>query len=555
MIALFGGVVLVQLIRLQVVEHEHWSAIGRVGQTGVREVEPERGRIWDRNGALLAGNEPRFQVWIDRVAAENSMDIVARDIAPMLGLQPDAIRAALNGAQARVMLKTDVTVALGTQLLGQSVFGLEVVAYWRRDYPERALAASVLGFYNAEHKGYYGVEGFYDGVLAGEKQVFEVGQDVWRDPLPLTVPPETLATTGADLVLTIDRTVQMIVEEELARALETTGAQSGTIIVMDPRTGEILAMASLPGYDPNTYTDTASSDPKRFVNPAVSGLYEPGSVFKIITLAAALDSGMVTPETTYEDTACLEVGGQTLCNWDRKEHGVISMVDMMAKSLNVGAATLSTRMGAQTFYHYVRAFGFSQLTGIDLQAEAAGSVRVPTDVDWYESDLGTNAFGQGLSATPLQVITAVAAAANEGRMVRPHVVKAIAEVDRVREAQLVEIGRPIRPETAHTLTAVLAEAVLREVPQAQVPGYRIAGKTGTAQIPIPGGYDDPWTIGSFVGYGPASDPQLIILTRLDRPTVSPWGSNTAAPLFQRVATRLFKVLGIPPDDAAVASGP
>jgi cell division protein FtsI/penicillin-binding protein 2 len=554
MIVVFGGAVFVQLIRLQVVEHAHWSDIAHAGQTASREVEPERGRIWDRNGVLLAGNRPRAQVWIDYQAATGDAENLARlmrDVAPMLDLQPDEIRALLNGAQARLMLKTDLDAALGDQLAALNVRGLEVVSYWRRDYPEHTLAASVLGFYNAEHKGYYGLEGFYDSALAGEKRVIDEDQDVWRDPLPLNVPPDSFAPPGADLILTLDRTAQLIVEEELSLALEKTGAERGTIIALDPRTGEILAMASAPGYDPNTYTDTASQDPNRFVNPAVSGLYEPGSVFKIITLAAALDAGLVTPYTTYVDTACLEVGGQTLCNWDRKDHGVASMVDMMAKSLNVGAATLSTRLGAPTFYSYVRAFGFAQLTGVDLQAEAVGKVRVPTDVDWYESDLGTNAFGQGLSATPLQMISAVAAVANDGRLVRPHVVKAIVEGEHVRDARLVETSRPIRPETAHTLTEVLVEAVAREVPQAQVPGYRIAGKTGTAQIPVPGGYDDPWTIASFVGYGPASDPQLIVLVRLDRPTISPWGSDTAAPVFQRVATRLFAVLGIPPD-AAVA---
>jgi cell division protein FtsI/penicillin-binding protein 2 len=270
-------------------------------------------------------------------------------------------------------------------------------------------------------------------------------------------------------------------------------------------------------------------------------------------LAAALDAGLVSPDTTYYDTACLEVGGQPLCNWDRKEHGIVSMVDMMAKSLNVGAATLSTRLGAPTFYSYVRAFGFGQAAGIDLQGEAAGSVRLPTDVDWYESDLGTNSFGQGLSATPVQMIAAVAAVANGGILVRPHIVKSIVDGDRVRDAQPVEVSRPIRQETARTLTDVLVEAVQREVPQAQVPGYRVAGKTGTSQIPIPGGYDDPWTIGSFIGYGPASDPRLIILVRLDRPTISPWGSDTAAPVFQRVASRLFAVLGIAPDDAIAAN--
>jgi cell division protein FtsI/penicillin-binding protein 2 len=501
--------------------------------------------IWERNGVLLAGNEPRYEVWVDRQAV--NIDQLLREIAPMLALPPQDVRAALSGEQQRVMLATDLSMDLGERLVAKNVWGVDVIPYWRRIYPNHALAAGLLGFYSADGKGYYGLEGFYDAMLAGEQRIYTEDRDVWQERLPLGAPIDASAQPGADLILTIDHTVQTIVEDELTRALETTGAENGIIIVMDPRTGEILALASAPGYDPNQYTRIANSDPTRFVDPAVSDTYEPGSVFKVITLAAALDSGLVTPETTYYDTACLEVGGQSLCNWDRQGHGEVSMTTMMARSLNVGAATLSTRMGAAVFYNYVHAFGFGQATGVDLQGEVHGHVRQLGNVDWYESDLGTNAFGQGISVTPLQMITAIAAVANDGVLVRPHLVKAIVDGDHVREAHAVEIGRAIRADTARTLSQMLVDAVAQEVPQAQVPGYRIAGKTGTAQIPIAGGYDDPWTIGSFVGYGPASDPRLIILVRLDRPTIAPWGSATAAPVFKSLATRLFGILGIAPD--------
>ena len=561
-IAAFGVVVVAQLIRLQVIEHDYWIGERVKLQTETRDIVPERGRIWDRHGSLLAGNEPRYQVVVDRTAltdgrsGPDNLAVLIRDAAPVLGLTAEEISQQLASGRRRLLLKTDLDAALGQRVMELGLSWIDVEPYWRRVYPERTLAAAVLGFYNAEHKGYYGLEAYYHSELAGHALSVKIDRDVWRDPLPLNaVGLDLFAPPGADLVLTIDRTVQMIVEEELSAALEMTGAESGLIIAMHPRTGAILAMANAPGFDPNSYTDTAETEPERFVNPAVSEVYEPGSVFKIITLAAALDSGLAAPDTTYLDTACLEVGGRSLCNWDREGHGVVSMVDMMAKSLNVGAATLSMRMGASTFYNYASAFGFGNTTGVDLQGEVAGHVRTPADVTWYESDLGTNAFGQGLSVTPLQMIAAAAAIANEGALVRPHVVKAIVEVDRTRSARTVETGYPISPETARALTDVLVEAVAREVPQAQVPGYRIAGKTGTAQIPIPGGYDDPWTIASFVGYGPASDPRLIILVRLDRPTISPYGSTTAAPVFRRVAARLFPLLGIPPDSPAAASAP
>jgi cell division protein FtsI/penicillin-binding protein 2 len=552
---LLTAVVLIQLVRLQVVEHDRWKKEADDQHWGKIVIVPERGRIWDRNGVLLAGNDPRYEVWVDR----RYVDILklATVVAPRLNLKLADLNRALTDENDRAVLAYGLPVDVGeriyTEVISHTVPGVEVVQYWQRTYPEHALAAHVLGFFSAERKGYYGLEGYYNKILAGEEHSFQKDQDVRREPLPLDVPPDVSAWPGADLVLTIDSTVQMIVEDELAQAVDKTGAESGTLIVMDPRTGEILAMASAPSFDPNTFADTAKNEPARFVNRAVSENYEPGSVFKIVTLAAALDTGLVTPESTYNDTACIEVGGRSLCNWDRQAHGVVSMVTMIAKSLNVGAATLSTRMGAPTFYSYVRAFGFDNFTGIDLSGEASGHVRSQNDVKWYESDLGTNAFGQGLSATALQMIAAVAAVANDGVLVKPHVVKTIADGDQVRQAQPVEVRHPIKPETAHVLTQVLSEAVEREVPQAKVPGYRIAGKTGTAQIPIAGGYDDPWTIASFVGYGPVSDPRLIILVRLDRPKISPWGSDTAAPVFQRVASRLFTVLGIAPDDAAVAS--
>ncbi len=271
-------------------------------------------------------------------------------------------------------------------------------------------------------------------------------------------------------------------------------------------------------------------------------------------MAAALDLGLVTPETTYNDTAYIEIGGQVIWNWDRVAHGETDMVGLLAKSLNVGAATVAMQLGQQNFYRYVRAFGIGRPTGIDLQAEAAGQLRT-RDSDpsnWSESDLGTNSFGQGVSATPIQMITAVAAVANDGVLVQPHIVKKIINGTTETVAKTVQVGRPITAKTAHTLTQMLEQVVDREVSFAQVPGYRVAGKTGTAQIPVPGGYDDPWTIASFIGYAPAENPQLIIMVKLDRPTLSPYGSETAAPVFQRLATRLFAVLDIKPDDIQTA---
>lgn len=523
------ALVIVQLVRYQVLLQ---IPAGDAGPQLIPSEPVRRGWFYDRNGFVLAADEPRYMVLYDRNGGDS--DRAARDLTPVIGLTPDKFRELIGGGLVQTRLARDLSSEAGKRVRALDIAGVTAQAYWKRVYPENTLAAHVLGFVNEDRTGYYGLEGQYDGLLNGT---------TLRTDIPEVRP-------GADLVLTLDRTVQAITEEELARGLQDTGATSGSIIVMNPRTGEVLAMASAPTFNPNQYADLAKTDINQFINPAVSANFEPGSTFKILTMAAALDMGLVTPETIYNDTTYIEIGGQVIWNWDRAAHGETDMVGLLAKSLNVGAATLAMQLGQQNFYRYVRAFGIGRPTGIDLQAEAAGQLRT-RDTDpgnWSESDLGTNSFGQGVSATPIQMIAAVAAVANDGVLVQPHLVKKIINGTNETVAKTVQVGRPISAKTARTLTDMLVQAVDREVPFAQVPGYRVAGKTGTAQIPVPGGYDDPWTIASFIGYAPADNPQLIIMVKLDRPTLSPYGSETAAPVFQKLATRLFAVLDIKPDD-------
>jgi cell division protein FtsI/penicillin-binding protein 2 len=519
----------VQLVRFQVLQHVESTR----DVPELLSVEPApRGRIYDRNGYLLAGDEAHFELAYDRNGAQ--YDRFIKDLAPTLGLNPGDILALKDQPKVKhLQLIKDLPYDKGTLVREKDVWGFSAHPFWKRAYTEGALAAHVLGFVNDDRNGLYGVEGWYNDVLT-----------------PTLQKDGTLAP-GADLVLTIDRNAQAITEEELARALQNTGASSGSIIVANPRNGEILAMASSPSYDPSRYVELANKDGlDAFVNPVVSDNFEPGSTFKILTMAAALDSGTVTPDTVYNDTANIEVGGQLIWNWDRGSHGPTDMTGLLAKSLNVGASTLAMRMGQQKFYQYMRAFGLGKPTGIDLQHEAAGLVitRDKNPDRWSEAILASNAFGQGIATTPLQLVAAVAAVANDGVLVQPHVVKKIVRGDRVDEAKVVAAGRPISKATANTLTQMLVTAVRREVPEALVEGYSIAGKTGTAQIPVPGGYDDPWTIATFIAYAPADDPQVIILVKLDRPTSSMWGSETAVPVFYDLATRLFPVLGVRPDN-------
>jgi cell division protein FtsI/penicillin-binding protein 2 len=528
-IVIVAALVGVQLIRFQLIQHVD----SKRDVPELLSVEPApRGRIYDRNGYLLSGDETHFELAYDRNGA--NYDRFIQELAPSLGITPTEILALKDQpAILHAQLVKDLSYEQGSLVRDKDVWGFTAYPYWKRAYPEGSLAAHVLGFVNDDRIGLYGVEGWYNDVLTPTRQA------------------DGTFAPGADLVLTIDRNAQAVTEEVLAQALRDTGAEAGQIIVANPRNGEILAMASAPGYDPAHYADLAAAQKEQaFVNPNVSDMYEPGSIFKVLTMAAALDSGTVTRDTVYNDTASIEVGGQVIWNWDRGSHGPTDMTGLLAKSLNVGASTIAIRMGQQTFYKYMRAFGLGRPTGIDLQHEAAGLVltRDKNPDQWSEAILASNSFGQAIATTPIQMIASIGAVANDGILVQPHIVKKIIRGDRVDEAKVVALGHPISSATAATLSDMLAEAVRREVPDALIDGYTIAGKTGTAQIPIPGGYDDPWTIGSFIAYAPAHDPQVIILIKLDRPTSSMWGSETAVPVFHQLATRLFPLLGVQPDN-------
>jgi cell division protein FtsI/penicillin-binding protein 2 len=403
--------------------------------------------------------------------------------------------------------------------------------------------------------GYYGVEGYYDDLLRPELVEWVGPVDVASVPVPWQPIGGELPRRGVNLELTLDRTVQALAEEELTRAVWEYEAAGGTIIVMEPETFGILAMASFPAYDPERYVELADQDSPPFEDPAISKQYEPGSVFKILTVAAALDAGLVRPETTYNDQGWIEVGGQTIRNATGKVYGESSVADIMIKSLNVGAAWLSKQMGPDLFYGYVQDFGIGERTDVDLAGEVRGQLWLPEDVEhWHPSNLGTNAFGQGVALTPLQMVTAVATVANDGARLRPHVVgRRIAPDGTVSVYQPVLVERVISPETARELTGILVRAVEEGATLAQVEGYRLAGKTGTAQIPIPGGYAREGTIATFVGFGPVPDPELVVLVKLDRPQSSPWASRTAAPTFQRLTSKLFTALGIPPEGDRVVA--
>jgi cell division protein FtsI/penicillin-binding protein 2 len=520
---------------------------------------PDRGEIYDRNGHLLAGNKSVYEVGVDLNVVKDA-NAIATAVSVELGMDYskvlDAIQNPPEGlsyivladfveAQKALALK-DLKKTLDDQApegaLG-GLIGLEFKSHPQRSYPENSLGSNIIGFVSREGRGYFGIEEKYDTLLAGSP----VQALVPTDPNKAFEIPRV--QNGTTLVLTINRDLQASAEKILDESLVTYGAQGGTIVIMDPRNGELLAMAVTPRMDLNQFWNygTIYNNASEF-NRAISMPYEPGSVTKILTMAAALDSGSVSPSTTYLDTGSILVGGVTIKNWNNEPWGVQDMTGCLQHSLNVCMATLSTQMGAKTFYGYMDNFGLGHLTGVDLAGEAAGRLKIPGDADWYEVDLGTNAFGQGVTATPIQVMMAASSIANHGRIVTPHALNAMVRDGRQYEVPAQFAGSPISAQTADMLSGMLAVSLESEGSLALVPGYRIAGKTGTAQIPVNGFYDSTQTNASFIGWGPIDDPQFMIYVWLERPSASIWGSETAAPVFGQMAKKTVILLDIPPDN-------
>jgi cell division protein FtsI/penicillin-binding protein 2 len=561
-VATVMGVIILagRLFYWQVVRHGDLRDIGQRWQLVDIPIPALRGTIMDRHGFVLALDEYEFEIFATPRDISDPEGLAA-DLAPVLGMDEQGLAERLSRKdEPSVSLVWDAPLQMAREVEAIKddwrTAALGISAARKRVYPEKELACHLLGFVTYDHEvdydAFYGVEESYNGQLRGQAGSWG-GSDDALD-LNISIGPSTVALPrdGQDVILTIDRTIQALAEAELRRTIDEYGAQRGTIIVMSPRTGAILAMTSYPGYDPNPRLGQ-QTDEDLFMNPAVSENYEPGSVFKVVTMAAALDAGIVGRYTTYYDQGQIFVGGHLIYNWDRNAYGTTSMTDLLKHSLNVGAATLSTNLGPERFYDYVERFGFGEPTGIDLPYESTGLMRKPGDGDWREGDLGTNAFGQGIAVTPIQMVNAVAAVANGGVVPRPYIVERIEEDGQVVQEFHPQPGRQaISPWVAEELTEMLIESLAGNE-NLEIPGYAIAGKTGTAQIPVIGGYHPTDTMASFVGYAPARDPQFIILVKIDRPTGSPWGSVVAVPAFRRMAQQLFVYLGIPPDDLRVAS--
>jgi cell division protein FtsI (penicillin-binding protein 3) len=351
--------------------------------------------------------------------------------------------------------------------------------------------------------------------------------------------------------LTIDRYIQSLVEDELDFQLQAHKASGGTIIVMDPKTGAILAMASRPSFK-LSQLDLDNPQQDLYRNRAVTDAYEPGSVLKVITMATAIDLGLVNPNTTYYDSGTVQKGGYTFANWDFSANGEQTMTQVLQKSLNTGAIWLSDLIGPEKLYASIERFGFGESTHSGLGGESAGLLRTYKDPEWYASDLATNSYGQGIAATPLQVITAIASVINGGNLMRPYIVQEVDGPDGRRVYDPVVVRQTISAASSATMVEMLHQ-VVDGVPghRAQVKGYDVGGKTGTTLVSIPTGYALDSTLASFVGFAPVEDPAMIMLVKIDQPQDDPLGGIVAAPVFGRLAPKILSYLNVRPNDALV----
>lgn len=538
---------LARMVDLQVVHAARLQRLALLQQTESIRFPGHRGLIVDRAGRPLAENVEAQSVYAVPQAIRDP-SAFARRVGPVLGLPPADVRARLRRggphfAWLARRLPPAALEGVRGMALGETI---GIVSEPRRAYPAGRLAASVVGFSGVDGAGLAGLELQYDAFLRGVGGVGTADRDAIGRELIHTERVVTPPRDGDTLVLTLDEVIQHIAERELGQALDRTRARAGVAIVMDPWTGDLLALASLPSYDPNHY-ETAPA--VLWKSAAVAEVYEPGSTFKVILAAAALSSGVVTPEDTFPDPGRIRINGFVIHDAEPVGRApAFTLADIVIRSSNVGAAQVATRLGRTTFDAYIRRFGFGRPTGVDLPGEAEGIIRPPGR--WRRPSLQTIAFGQGISVTPIQLLVAVSALATHGVAVHPHVAGVVRDAD--GHVVMAPGDRPpsrvIEADVADRVLAMMRDVVQQGTgTRAQIDGYTVAGKTGTAQRPSPaGGYDAHSYIASFVGVVPAVSPRLAILVVLDSPHGAYFGGEVAAPVFREIARQVLWYLHVPP---------
>ena len=566
-----------RLLYWQIVSYERLAVAATEQHLTTVRIDSPRGRIFAADGNLLVSNQTAFLLYasIPEIKKdleqgetyEKRIEAIVNQIQPVL-LEEEISKLREPGKLSRrdkETLSANLTLKIVSQLLMPEVVwvplankvplptkekigalrvkGLGFENQSERFYPEGTLAANLLGFVGKDtegnDKGYLGLEGFYQDQLQGQSGKLTQEVDASGHPIIAVDTTAAVFKNGLDIETTLDRTVQYTLEKYLFDSARKYGAKEASGIVLDPRTGQILAMANFPAYDSGKWEQFKDVERR---NSAISTIYEPGSTFKVITASAALDTGAVKTDTICPCDGPIKKSGYEVQTWNNKYNPNSNMAQILQHSDNVGAAFWAEKLGKTAFLEYLKKFGLGAKTDIDLQGEETGLIK--KSQDWSEIDLVTNAFGQGVSVTSLQMASAVSVIANGGKLMKPYVVRKIITPEREIVNNPKEVRQVIKPETAGIMKELMLSAVEQGEAKRIIPkGYRVGGKTGTAQIPLGGKYDPNKTVASFVGFGPIEDPRFVMLIKYVEP-VPIYGAETAEPTFFKIAQELYTYWGI-----------
>jgi cell division protein FtsI (penicillin-binding protein 3) len=537
---------LLRLAYLQVVKHEEFSRLAEAQHAKTIPLKPKRGPILDRTGQVLAVSSRTESLYALTSRVDDPVRL-ARRLAPILGEPPDELARRLDSPRRFVYLKRRLPpdTAQAVRDLGEPALGFMDESL--RLYPHRELAAHVVGFEGLDGRGLAGIEQAWDAHLAGVEGRALIERDALGREVsgaPVVLKP---AVQGRGVVLTVDATLQYVAEKEIEAAWRRTRAKSAMAVMMDPRTGEILALAIRPTFNPNSFA-LASADERR--NRAISDPFEPGSTFKVILAAAAIEEGVVRPgDRFFGEYGAITVANTTIHDW--KKFGWLTFSEVLQNSSNVGSIKVGLTLGPERYYKYIAGFGFGSPAGLGLPGESRGLLKPPTQ--WSGLSLATMSLGQEISVTAIQMVSAFAAVANGGRLMQPQIVRAVLDSEgrELRGFEPKVVRQVISPETARALTEILTQVVRQGTGRrAAIPGYEVAGKTGTAQKmdPATRRYSRAPGVLSFVGFAPADDPRIAMLVMLDEPKTEKWGSEAAAPIWAAIAREALRFLNVPPQD-------
>ncbi len=560
------ALVAIRLFYWQIIRFEDLTVRAEDQHLTTIKTQAQRGNIISSDGYPLAINKPTFLLYgLPKVIADKEgvalrlaqvlYPKVKSQLSPTPGIDDlqafDAYKQKLVDDLSQnlywVILAKDLDINTKNEIDKLGISGIGFDSGLSRYYPESSSAAHLLGFVGSDAlgdpKGYFGLEGYYNRELQGVNGQETLEKDAFGMPILIGKFFQKPVEEGDTLVLNINRTIQHIVENELKKGMIKYGAISSLAVVMDPKSGAILAMAAYPNYDPNDFWDFPKDS---YINPVVADSYEPGSTFKVVVMSAALDTNVITPQTPCDNCAGpVKMDGYEIRTWNNQYFPHTTTTETLIHSDNTGMVFVGKKLGLDNFYKYITKFGFGQSSGIDLQDELSPSLR--PESQWSNIDLATATFGQGIAVTPIQMIKAVSAIANGGKLMEPHVVKEIIRGGKTIEIKPKVITQVISSKAASETTQMMIAAVEQgEAKFYALKGYKIAGKTGTAQIPLSGHYDPTKTNASFIGFAPANDPKFAILILYEQPSSSIWGAETAAPTFFNIAKQLFAYYGIAP---------